>query len=63
MRVDKKFAPITLTIETEEDKSFLLEIIDKATRYHMTSGKRFLSPRKYEDSFPQKCIYLEGMIR
>lgn len=61
MRVDKKFAPVTLTIETEEDKSFLLEIIKRAGRQYMAKGF-FSSPRRHQDSFMQKCEYLERQI-
>ena len=32
MRVDKKFAPLTLTIETEEDKHIILNILEAAYR-------------------------------
>lgn len=63
MRVDKKFAPIIITIETEEDKTFLLEVINKACRYYLSHGSIFCSPRKDEDAFIQKCTYFERQIQ
>jgi len=62
VRVDKKFAPVTLTIETEEDKRFLLDILKRAGQQYMANGI-FFSQRKHQDSFMQKLDHLEGQIR
>lgn len=62
MRVDKKFAPITFTIETEEDKDLILNILSRA-RQHYLSGRLFFSMKNCSDSFVQKCDYLERQIR
>ena len=61
MRVDKKFTPITLTIEYEEEVKFLLEILRRAQDNYNDRG--LWGRRKYEDPFMQKCRYLEERLK
>ena len=60
MKVDKKFAPITITIEYEEELDFFYDLIRKA-RELQVQRRGWLS-RKSDDSFIQKCNYLEGKL-
>ena len=61
MRVDKKFAPVTITIEYEEEVKFLIEVLRRAQNEYRGHG--LWGCRKDNDSFMQKCNYLEGKLK
>ena len=61
MKVDKKFAPITITLETEEDKTFILEVLYKAEFYRRDSW--WTMNRQDSDSFSQKWRWVEGLLK
>jgi hypothetical protein len=63
MRIDRSFAPITVIIETEHDKAFMLEVIDKALQQR-DSERGVLSRFRplHEDSFYQKAQYFRKQI-
>ena len=61
MRVDKKFAPVTITIEYEDEVKFFIEILRRAQNDYTSHG--MWGRRKYDDPFMTKCRYLEERLK
>ena len=62
MRVDKKFAPITITLEYEDERELMLEVLRRARQQYLSS-KMFFLRKCNSDSFAQKCDYLEKLLK
>lgn len=62
MRVDKKFAPITITIENEDEKKFLIDLINSVLHEYNSRYFNFIN-RSSRSSFIQKCEYFKDMIK
>lgn len=62
MKVNKQFAPVTITLEYEEEVSLVIEILRRAKNDYLRSAGNWLSGHKYTDSFVQKCNYLENRL-
>ena len=60
MRINKEFAPITIQIQSSEDKELILRMIDLALQqYNATRESWFLGGEKlYNDSFYQRVQYI-----
>lgn len=60
MQVERKFAPLKIVIESQEDKEFLLKVLDMAYRGDLPFYKPFgYAPTT---SFQQKIEYLRGKL-
>jgi len=64
MKINRSFAPLTLSIESKEDQELILKVIDLALQQYSTTREPwFLGGEKlYSDSFYQKVQYIRKGI-
>jgi len=64
MKINRSFAPLTISIETKEDQELILKTIDLALQEYTNSTYPWGSfgRKLYEDSFYQKLQYIRKGI-
>lgn len=63
MRITRKFTPITIELEFEEDIEFFSTIIKDAQQYYMSHGSLFTRQRRFTDNYMKKTsVILEKFL-
>ena len=61
MKVNKHFAPVTIKLEYEEDLEFFKNVLRMARELHC-QRRGFFSLPKNNDSFYEKCLFMEKRL-